>query len=141
VEWTDRKEGRHGNRPTAQNSSQDRLSHRGRQAHGGKLGVREYFLFDPTEDYLEPPLQGHRLVGGQLVPIEPVSGRLPSEILHLHLERDQSELRLYDPVTQSRLLARIEKTHLAEQRALAAEAASQQIFAENQRLRHEDERI
>ncbi len=115
------------------------------------IRVREYFLFDPTEDYLKPPLQGHRLIGGQYVPIEPVSGRLPSEILHLHLERDQWELRLYDPVTQSRLLTRSEKMHSAEQRAqrerenaeaerqraLAAEAARQQIFAEYQRLRQE----
>jgi len=101
------------------------------------LKVREYFLFDPTEDYLEPPLQGHRLVGRRYAPIEPVSGRLPSEILLLHLERDRSELRLYDPVTQSRLPTRIEKTRLAEQRALAAEASRQQIFAEYQRLRQE----
>ena len=27
------------------------------------LGVKEYFLFDPTQDYLEPPLQGYRLDG------------------------------------------------------------------------------
>ena len=28
-----------------------------------QLGVKEYFLFDPTQDYLEPSLQGHRLAG------------------------------------------------------------------------------
>ncbi len=29
-----------------------------------KLGVQEYFLFDPTEDYLSPSLQGFRRVDG-----------------------------------------------------------------------------
>ena len=34
------------------------------------LKVAEYFLFDPTEDYLKPPFQGFRLVEGQYVPIQ-----------------------------------------------------------------------
>ena len=38
------------------------------------LKVREYFQFDPTEDYLKPPLQGFRLVEGEYVRIEPVGG-------------------------------------------------------------------
>jgi len=29
------------------------------------LKVREYFQFDPTQDYLTPPLQGFRLVAGE----------------------------------------------------------------------------
>ena len=33
------------------------------------LRVPEYFQFDPTEDYLRPPLQGHRLERGEYVPI------------------------------------------------------------------------
>ena len=36
------------------------------------LRVPEYFQFDPTEDYLKPPLQGFRLIEGEYVPIEPV---------------------------------------------------------------------
>ena len=49
------------------------------------LKVDEYFLFDPFGDYLHPQLKGYRLVAGDYVPIEPVNGRLPSEILGLHL--------------------------------------------------------
>ncbi len=64
------------------------------------LRVPEYFLFDPTEDYLKPPLQGFRLEGDEYIRIEPIEGRLPSEILGLHLERDRKELRLYDPETR-----------------------------------------
>ena len=30
------------------------------------LRVSEYFLFDPTEDYLDPPLQGFRLMGKEV---------------------------------------------------------------------------
>ena len=32
------------------------------------LRVREYFRFDPLDEYLKPPLQGHRLVEGRYVP-------------------------------------------------------------------------
>ena len=42
------------------------------------MKVAEYFLFDPTEDYLKPPFQGFRLVDGEYVPIEPVMGRCPA---------------------------------------------------------------
>jgi len=34
-----------------------------------QLGVKEYFLFDPTEEYLHPRLQGYRLVGDRYLPI------------------------------------------------------------------------
>jgi len=63
------------------------------------LKVSEYFLFDPHGDYLDPPLRGYRLVEGQYVRIEPVAGRLPSEVLGLHLEADDWQLRLYNPAT------------------------------------------
>jgi len=108
------------------------------------LKVPEYFQFDPTQDYLEPPLQGFRLVADEYRPIEPVAGRLPSQILGLHLERDGTELRLYDPSTGSRLLKRNEQRDDARRRvtavrhrALAAEAAQQRLAAENERLRAE----
>jgi Uma2 family endonuclease len=63
------------------------------------LKVREYFLFDPLEEYLEPSLQGFRLVRARYKPISPVAGRLPSEVLGLHLERDDMDLRAYNPKT------------------------------------------
>jgi Uma2 family endonuclease len=42
------------------------------------LKVKEYFLFDPRADYLNPRLKGFRLRRGQYAPIAPVDGRLPS---------------------------------------------------------------
>ncbi len=83
------------------------------------LGVTEYILFDPTEDYLKPSLQGFRLVAGEYLPIELVAGRLPSQVLGLHLERDGRELRFFDPATGSRLPTKVERTEQAEQLAEA----------------------
>ncbi len=65
-----------------------------------EIRVAEYFLFDPRSEYLNPSLQGHRLNRGRYEPILPVSGRLPSLELGLHLEADGGQLRFYDPVAQ-----------------------------------------
>lgn len=94
------------------------------------IRVPESFQFDPTEDYLEPPFQGARLVGDAYVPIEPVAGRLPSERLGLHLERDGTALRLFDPVTGRRLPT-------PSERAAGAEARLAGLEAEMARLRRE----
>lgn len=64
-----------------------------------RLNVREYVLFDPYEEYLDPPEQMFRLVNGVFVPVDAVDGRLPSEVLGLHLERRGRYLRFYDPGT------------------------------------------
>lgn len=64
-----------------------------------KLGVKEYFLFDPREEYLTPPFQGYRRVKGRFQAIKPVTGRFPSKVLGLHLERSGTQLRLWDPST------------------------------------------
>lgn len=62
-----------------------------------KLGVLEYFLSDPFEEYLRPSLQGFRLIDGDYVPIEPVAGRWPSAVTGLHFQRVGHDIRLYDP--------------------------------------------
>jgi Uma2 family endonuclease len=95
-----------------------------------KLRIKEYFLFDPLGDYLTPPMQGHRLRRGRYQPIPFVAGRLPSQVLRLHLERHGRELRLHDPVAGQWLPTPLE-------RAIQAEAAQQRIEAENEQLRRE----
>jgi Uma2 family endonuclease len=85
------------------------------------LRVREYFLFDPDGDYLDPPLQGFRLRKGVYQPIHFVGRRLPSQVLGLHLERDGRTLRLWDPDMQGWLLTRDERRQQTEQRAQHAE--------------------
>ena len=106
------------------------------------LKVSELFLFDPTEDYLHPPLQGFRLVGGEYLPIEPVAGRLPSQVVGLHLERDGEKLRLFDPTTNKRLPTRLEARKAAERLAENAHRLAENAHrrAEDEHRRAEDER-
>ena len=82
------------------------------------LKVQEYFLFDPCEDYLDPSMQGWRLRSGTYRRIRPVAGRLPSQTTGLHLEREGTVLRLWNPETGERLLLPVEE---AEERAEQAE--------------------
>ncbi|MBI4607234.1 MAG: Uma2 family endonuclease [Planctomycetes bacterium] len=104
------------------------------------IKVKEYFLFDPRSEYLDPPLQGRRLVSGRYVRIRPIKGRLPSLELGLHLEKQGRKLRFYDPRKGEWLLTPRELSQRAEaewRRAEAerqiAEARRQQAVAE-QRL-------
>jgi Uma2 family endonuclease len=98
------------------------------------LKVAEYFLFDPTEDYLKPPFQGFRLVEGEYVPIEPVLGRLPSTVLGLHLERSGVDLRLFDPTTRRWLPTPRERAEAERERA---EAERERAEAERERAERE----
>ncbi|MBE9187073.1 Uma2 family endonuclease [Microcoleus sp. LEGE 07076] len=104
------------------------------------LGVREYFQYDPSGDYLNPILQGVRLVNNQYEPI-PVNNIafdtlwLYSEVLGLELHLVAGELRFRNPQTGEFL-----KTYQqSEQERLAAESAFQQ--SEQARLAEEQARI
>ena len=105
------------------------------------LAVPEYFLFDPFQDYLKPPMQGHRLIEGQYEPIAAAEGRLPSVVLGLHLERDGIQLRLVDPATGRRLLTSAERADDASARADHASARADHAEAEAARLRRELEEL
>jgi Uma2 family endonuclease len=86
------------------------------------LRVREYFLIDPLEHWLDPPLQGYRLNKGVYRPIQARQGRFVSEELGLHLERDGWMLRLWNPRTDARLLTldeRLDQAVRARQEAQA----------------------
>jgi Uma2 family endonuclease len=108
------------------------------------LKVPEYFLFDPTGDYLKPRFQGYRLQQGQYVPLEVVNGRLHSERLGLDLVQEGERLRLYDPATGECLLNPLElaEARRAEAKGRRAEAdARAAAEAENARLRAELEAL
>lgn len=102
------------------------------------LGVREYFQYDPTGDYLNPQLQGLRLVKGNYFPVEMTTLpdnllSLSSEILGLELRLEFGELRFYDPATGQKLLSH-EEAVAAQQEAVAAQqAAVQALKAEQER--------
>ena len=69
------------------------------------LGVREYFLFDPSGDSMQPALQGYRLDWGRYEPLpalEPLVVR--SSVLGLDLCVDgRAHLRMRDAVTGEHL--------------------------------------
>ena len=101
------------------------------------LRTPEYFLFDPTGDYLKPRLQGYRLVDGQYVRLELVGDRLHSEQLGLDLVQYGEIVRLYDPRRAEFLPSTSELSDLVTAEARRAEAAE----AEVARLRAEIARM
>lgn len=103
----------------------------------GKLKVKEYFLFDPYGDYLDPSFQGYRRVRGKFKPIDCFDGQMTSECLGLVLERDGIELRLRDPITGDRLPTPSERAEAEAARAEAEAARADAAVAEIERLRHE----
>lgn len=109
------------------------------------LQVREYFLFDPFGDYLEPTLQGFRLHKGEYVPIKAVAGRLPSKELELHLEPQGDDLKLYNPATGLILptpaQAATARADHAEAQAKKARKRAREAETELERLRRENEEL
>ena len=88
------------------------------------LGVREYFLFDPTGEHYTPRLQGYRLVEGgyeRLAAVESIDRTLTltSEVLGLELRAKGEEMRFHDPVKGEPLLSYAE-THAAWREEAAA---------------------
>ena len=70
-----------------------------------QLCIPEYFRFDPTEDYLDPPLQGYRLAEGcyTRIPAD-ADGALIFEQLGLRLQPVQRQLMFYRVDTGAQLL-------------------------------------
>jgi hypothetical protein len=111
-----------------------------------QLGVEEYYIYDPTSEYLKPPLAGYRLVGGGYAPMQPQNqevdlgdmafvpgaGEPPeyvSPLLGLRLVLDENRrLHFYDEATGERLLDDDETRERAEM--LARLAATRAIQAE-----------
>ena len=93
------------------------------------LGVREYFLFDPTGEHLSPRLQGYRLVDGAyetLVAVESIDRTLTleSEVLGLELRAKGEEMRFHDPATGETLLS-YDEEHAARREETAARQAAE----------------
>lgn len=108
-----------------------------------RIGVREYFLFDPYSEALHTKLRGFRLEGGEYTPMHGTS--LHSEVLGLELRVEDSLLRLYNPKTGERLrnpeeteiALRLEKTvrqaaeDKAEDESVARQAAEAKAAEES----------
>src|SRR5262245_52569441 len=98
------------------------------------LGVREYFLYDPLGEYLQPALQGYRLHEGEYQRMSPGSeGELVSQELGLELRLEEGRLRLVNPATSARLLTPAE----VQAAWRAAEAEVERLRVELARQRGE----
>lgn len=94
-----------------------------------RLGVREYWQFDPAADYLIPQLKGHRLGrGGKFEPVA-LERRgellLAPSLLGLELHLQDGNLRLFDP-NSGYLLTHEEE---AEARQVAEQARREEAEA------------
>ncbi len=116
-----------------------------------RLGVTEYFLFDPLGEYLRPPCRGYRLQQGRYRPL-PVGedGSLWSAVLGLALHVRGTQLRLYDPAGQRWLptpqeeaaarRAAEEQVQVAEERA-SVEADARQVAEERATVEADARRV
>lgn len=111
-----------------------------RQIYEEELGVKEYFLYDPLGEYLEPPLQGYRLIGRHYQPIPEEGGRLKSEVLGLELGVEEGGLRLYDPMTGEKLLIPMEQAE-ARRREAEARRKAEEIAQREAEARRKAEEI
>jgi len=93
-----------------------------------EMGVKELFLYDPTSDYLDPPLQGFRLEPqGQVRLAADASGALECRELGLSLRLKGRQLIVEDRSTGQPLMTEAE----------AAQARAEALEIENKRLREQ----
>jgi Uma2 family endonuclease len=103
-----------------------------------RLGIAEYWLFDPEHDYLDPPLQGYRLVGTNYQAIgADAAGHLISTSLGLRLAVDGASIAPFDLATGEALLPPDERAAVAEAARADAESRIEAAEAELARLRAE----
>ena len=107
------------------------------------LGVGEYWLFDPTGDWLAPRLQGFRLHAGEyraLPSVAMVGGGLGlhSEVLGLEVRHDaDGRLRFHDPESAEDLPAHEEMRERVEQEIAARRDAEARLRKSEARLGEE----
>ena len=94
-----------------------------------RLGVREYWQYDPTGEYFSPVLQGLRLAGGdnvrQLAVASPDGAlTLQSETLGLELRAQGGEMRFRDPATGQILFSHSEADAARREAESRADAAA-----------------
>ncbi|MCY3544781.1 MAG: Uma2 family endonuclease [Chloroflexi bacterium] len=100
-----------------------------------RIGVDEYWRFDPTGECFSPPLIGERLVNGEYRPIDVTDDdgilRGRSDVLSLDIcVRDELELRLYDPVRGEWLMYYQEAQDALQAKGKALQAERQALQAE-----------
>jgi Uma2 family endonuclease len=110
-----------------------------------RLGVQEYFLFDPLREYLKPPLQGYQLFDGRYQRMLPSQdGSLLSRTTGLRLAIDGERVRMWDVETGQPLLwswELFEQARAAEEYEQRAQDAEQRAHTAEQRVRTLEEEL
>jgi Uma2 family endonuclease len=123
--------------------SQDQGPKRGTYAF---LGIAEYFQYDPTGDYLRPPLQGLHLVGDHYESLptrQSPDGALSvsSAVLGLELRLEGGEFHFYDPTTGQKLLHHREAEQARRESEVQAQAALAALQAAEARIAELEARV
>jgi Uma2 family endonuclease len=106
-----------------------------------RIGVEEYVLFDPLEEYLRPRLQGFRLSRGGYQPIRLEEGSLLSRTTGLWFRPEGERLRLVDAVTGKPMLWPDEVDAAYTREATARQAAEAKAAEEEAARRTAEERL
>ena len=86
-----------------------------------QIGVKEYFLYDPLAEWLDPQLQGFSLVHGAYERIAPgTDGSVPSKVLGIRFGLENGDLIMFDARTGERLLSAKERIFQIEERSRLA---------------------
>lgn len=97
-----------------------------------RLGVREYYIYDPQQEMV-PPLRGYARQGEALTPLAPLpSGAVVSPLLDVEFRPVGDYLRVVDPATGRPIRTPDEERRdriAAEDRAARAEAALRDALA------------
>jgi Uma2 family endonuclease len=102
-----------------------------------RIGVKELFLYDPTDDYLNPTLQGYCFTRGRRTRIRTdASKALECRELGIRLSLEKGALRLTDARTGKRLLTDGEAQR-AVRKSAAARAKAADARAEAERAARE----
>lgn len=101
-----------------------------------RIGVEEYILFDPLDEYLRPRLQGNRRARGRYQPIPLESqGGLLSRTTGLRFQPEGERLRLVDAVTGEPLWWPEEVDAAYTREAAARQAAEERLQALEEELK------
>lgn len=107
-----------------------------------QMGVQEYYLYDPTAEYLDPSLQGYRLTNGDLHAIPTMGGRIRCNMLGVDLFLNGLDLVIVDSQTGIEQLTKADSEELAREQEQAARIAAEnrvrELEEELRQLRNSD---
>lgn len=107
-----------------------------------KLGVKEYLLFDPRAEYLDPRFQVFRLENAEFVPVlAPESSGYDSPQLGLSFRVVNGTLRVFDTASNRLLPTPAEQAQRADQEAHRAEREAHRADQEARRADRQSKRV